>query len=135
MKSLDDQQLKDLFMQHAAEQESSMTERIMVSIDKSSKIFEYQPLISKKAWIAVGASFLFAMVYLFLQLETIPIKTPELLNILSDGIIDVANSFKFQPIQINWPNIPSTIWLAVAAFNIIGIYLIISFKWSRKIFY
>ncbi len=130
----EDQFLKDLFKEGETKSSLDMTESVMHRIDNSSNVFEYRPLISKKAWTMIGAIFLIAFIYLLMQTESMAIKTPELIEVLNSGFLKVVNSFDLTWKPLELPQIPSTLLMALAAFNIIGVFLILSYKWKRRMF-
>ena len=126
--------LKGLFQEHATKPDSDITGKVMQRIEQSSEVFEYKPLISQKAWVMIGSAFVVAISYLIIKSEGIVIETPTLINLIGNGLGDLGNSF-----QVKWsipqlPEIPMPLLVSFAAFNIIGVYLMISFKWSRRMF-
>ena len=130
----EDQLLKDLFKSSEEMPSAGITEKVMHRIDQSFELFEYKPLISKNAWIVIGSVFFTTLIYLILLSEEMAVKTPELITIFSSGLQKVSNSFSVELGQINFPKIPSPFLIALGAFNVIGVYLIISYKWSRNMF-
>ncbi|MEO9870252.1 hypothetical protein [Ekhidna sp.] len=130
----EDQFLKTLFKESETKPVLDITEQVMQRIDKSSEVFEYQPLISKQAWVIIGGLFFGTLIYLFMQTESVAIKTPELMNVLSSGLLKVRNNFTIDWGAMQLPEIPSTLLISIAAINIIGIYLMVSYRWKRGMF-
>ncbi|MBX2873206.1 MAG: hypothetical protein KTR30_13930 [Saprospiraceae bacterium] len=130
----EDQFLKDLFKEGESKTSLNITEKVMHRIDHSSKVFEYKPLISKRNWIVMGSLFFITLTYLIMKSEGLAISTPELIQVLNGGFLKVKDSFSldWKPLQL--PEVPSTLLIAIGAFNIIGLYLIASYKWKRGMF-
>ena len=130
----DDQLLRKLFQQSDFKSIPDITERVMHRIDQSSELFEYRPVIGKKAWIAMGCIFSGLIIYLLFQSGEMALQPPKLMTLLGGVFQKLGGSFSFELNQIRFPEIPSTLLIAVAAFNVIGIYLMISYRWSRRMF-
>lgn len=130
----EDQLLKDLFRKSETTPTFSISEQVMQRIDQSSEIFEYKPTIGKNAWITIGSIFSLVIIYLILQLDDVSVKSPEILSLVGSGFTKLRSSFSFDLGQIQFPETPSTLLVVVAAFNVIGIYLMISYRWSKKLF-
>lgn len=130
----EDQLLKGLFKASETKPAFSMSERVMQHLDQSSEVFEYKPTISKNAWITMGSVFSIVIIYLILQLDDVGVKPPEIISLVGSGFTKLRSSFSFDLGQIQFPETPSTLLVVVAAFNVIGIYLMISYRWSKKLF-
>ncbi len=125
--------LKDLFRDNL-KTKIEITPKVMQRIEKSSEIFEYRPVISKSAWIIIGTIFIVTLVYLIMQFETNTINYPELITSIGNGFSKMRNSLFFDVSEFNFPIINSFVLIAIMSFNIIGIYLIFSYRWSRRLF-
>lgn len=131
----EDQLLKSLFAEGKEIPTSSISEKVMQHIEKSSEVFEYKPLIGKKAWIIIGSTFSAIMIYLISEsTDTAALKTPELVTLLGSGFLKLKSSFSLEIGQIRIPQIPSTLLTAMVALIIVGVYLMFSYKWSRRMF-
>lgn len=130
----EDEFLKALFQTSEKRPTSSMSEQVMQRIDRSSELFEYKPVITKNAWVIIGCVFSIVLIYLFLQTGDFSLKTPELITMISNGFIKLTSSFSLDLSQIEFPKIPTSILAAILAINVVGIYFMISYRWSRKIF-
>ena len=131
----EDELLKSLFRESASRSESGITEHVMKHIDQSSEVFEYKPVIGKKAWGLIVCGFLGLMLFaLFYSGNLVLIETPELLSILSSGFTKLQLSFSLDLGNIRIPKPPATILLSIVAFNVIGVFLIVSYKWNGWMF-
>ena len=131
----EDELLKGLFESSEIQAPSDITERVMHRIDVNPKAFEYQPLISKKVWMIMGGAFAMIMIYLLWNSGSNPIELPKVAVWLKDSFSGIGNNFNIKsPSLPQLPQIPSTMLIALAAINVIGVYLMISFRWGRRIF-
>ncbi len=130
---LENEFLKDLF-QCGKETEVEITSKVMQRIEKSSELFEYQPVISKKVWIIMGSFFTLTIFYLLMQSQTNMINYPALLTSIGNGYSMLKTNLTFNWSGFKIPAINSSVLIAIMAFNVIGVYLIFSYRWSRGIF-
>lgn len=127
--------LKSLFKENAIHSPSRLTEEVMQRIEKtSSEVFEYKPIISKKVWIIMATIFSLIMIYLLIMSGGLVLETPALIELLTNSFSNLGQSFSFEIKAPRIPEIPSTILIAIAAFNVIGVYLIFSYKWRKDLF-
>lgn len=129
----EDELLRTLFRQHVEKPESTITEKVMTQIDQASEVFEYTPLISKKTWIIIAVLFIGACIYSLFQSEGMTLKTPELVNIFSDGLSKLRNGFQFDWSLPQLPQVSTPLLVSLVAFNVIGVYLMIYYRLSRRI--
>jgi hypothetical protein len=130
----DDQLLRDLFKKNEVRSTPDLTQKVMHQIDQNSKIFEYEPVISKEAWIMIGSVFSLTLIYLLSKTGGASFQVPEVLQLISESFTGLGSSLSFKTIVPKLPEIPSTILISIAALNIIGIYLIVSYKWLKGMF-
>lgn len=127
--------LKSLFRESELNSPSRLTEEVMQRIEKtSSEVFEYKPIISKKVWIVMATIFSLIMIYLLFMSSGLVLETPALVELLTNSFSNLGQSFRFEIKSPSIPEIPSTILIAIAAFNVIGVYLIFSYKWRKDLF-
>lgn len=130
----EDELLKGLFESSEVKPSSSITEKVMHRIDVNPKVFEYEPVISKKVWMMIGTAFGMIMIYLLLNSGSNTFEVPKLFVLLKDSFSGLGSSFSFEIKSPSLPKIPSTILIALAAINVIGIYLMISYRWGKGLF-
>ncbi|WP_424963305.1 hypothetical protein [Ekhidna sp.] len=128
--------LRDLFKAGEVQTPPCMTEKVMHKIDNNTKIFEYEPVISKKGWTVIGSAFAAILVLLIAKTGGFTIQSPELLQFISENFSGLGKilSFELDIPTLRFPEIPSTMLISIGALNIIGIYLIISYKWQKRMF-
>ncbi|WP_436515216.1 hypothetical protein [Ekhidna sp. To15] len=130
----EDDLLKRLFEESEVQSSSSITEKVMHRIDVNPKAFEYEPVISKKVWVVLGSMFALVMAYLLFDTSANTFEVPKLFVFLQDSFSGLSDSFTFEVTKPSLPKIPSTILIAIAAINVIGIYLMISYRWVKGLF-
>lgn len=130
----EDELLKRLFAKSEVKPSTNMTEKVMHRIDVNPKAFQYEPIISKKSWIVMGGAFAVTMLYLLMNSTGVAYEFPTVLELVKNGIVSVGDSFSFEFTAPSLPEIPSTFLLAIAAINVIGIYILISFRWRKWMF-
>ncbi len=130
----EDKLLRSFFQRSEIRATIDITEQVMHQIDTSSKLFEYRPIIGKKVWIGLAGVFVLLMAFLLSQAEGISYQTPVLFDNLSTFFAKLGSSFDFNFSLPELPKIPSTVMIVIAAINIIGVYLIITYRWSRRMF-
>lgn len=130
----EDEFLKGLFKSSEVQASSDMTEKVMHRIDVNPKAFEYEPVISKKAWITIGSTFSLVMIFLLANSSGLQIDIPDFIPLLKDGLYSFSNSFSFDMSLPSLPQLSPTILIAVTALNLIGIYLIAIYRWGKWMF-
>ncbi|MEO9485777.1 MAG: hypothetical protein ABJG47_20135 [Ekhidna sp.] len=130
----EDELLKRLFVEGEVEPSSNLTEKVMHRIDADQKAFEYEPVISKKAWVFMGSIFSMVMIYLMLNSGGHSFQIPEFAQVLKDNLNGLRFDFSFKYNGLSLPNIPSSLLTSLAAINVIGIYLIVIYRWRRWMF-
>lgn len=130
----EDELLKRLFEENEVKPSSNITEKVMKRIDINPKAFEYEPVISKKAWMVMGSAFTITMLYLLINSSGVAFETPDVLQLIGNGILSIGDGLSFEFPRLSLPEIPTTMLAAIAAINIIGIYLMISFRWRKSMF-
>ncbi len=130
----EDQLLKRLFEESEVKLNTNITEKVMHRIDVNPKAFEYEPVISKKAWTVMGSVFTVTMLYLLVNSSGVAFEAPEMFQLIKNGFTNIGNNWTFEFPQLSLPSIPPTMVVAIAAINIIGIYLMISFRWRKWMF-
>lgn len=130
----DDQLLRDLFKKSEVRSTPDLTEKVMHRVDQNLKVFEYEPVISRKAWVMIGCVFSFTLIFLLLKSGGVSFETPEILMLISESFTGLGNSLSIKISTPKLPQIPSTMLISIGALNIIGIYLIVSYKWLKGMF-
>ncbi|MEP1034852.1 hypothetical protein [Ekhidna sp.] len=130
----EDELLKGLFESSEVQPSSNITEKVMHRIDVNPKAFEYEPVISKKAWIVMGSAFAITMLYLLVNSSGVAIEAPIAFQVIKDGMIKFGTGFSFELQRPALPEIPSTLLISIAALNVIGIYLIAYIRWRKSMF-
>ncbi len=137
MKSKDEQEdqlLKDFFKRSEIRPTIDITEQVMQRIDASSEVFEYRPIISRKMWVGLISAFLLLITFLAFQTGEITYQAPVLFEDFNSFITKLSASLDFKISLPELPKIPSTWTMVLVAMNVIGVYLIISYRWSRGMF-
>lgn len=129
----EDKFLVEMFKAGADQPSQELTEKIMHRVDQS-KVFEYQPVIGKKAWIGIGGIFVIASILLMIQSSGASIKIPEVLTLISDSFSGLGGRYSFELSLPKLPRISMPLMVSLAAFNVIGIYLMISYRWQNGMF-
>lgn len=130
----EDELLKQLFAEGEIKPHAALTEKVMHRIGPDASAFQYKPVISKKAWIIMGSSFSMIMIFLLANSSGLQLEIPSLLPVLKDGLYSLGNSFSFDMSLPSMPQISPTILIAIAAINLIGIYLIAIYRWGKWMF-
>lgn len=129
--------LRNLFSTSEVNSKVDLTEVIMKRIDESNQLFEYSPIISKKVWIWLGVGFVSLITFLLTQTESWKLQSPQVLEKTDLFLEKVRNSFRLDwgfSYQLNLVELQSTYLIALIAFIIIGVYLMISLRMNRGIF-
>ncbi len=130
----EDELLKRLFAEGEIQPSSELTEKVMHRIDVDPAAFKYEPIISKKVWIILGSIFSLVMIYLVANASGTAFQVPEFVQTLKNHLTDFEFNFSIEYTQPSLPEIPSTLLTALAAINVIGVYLIISYRWRNSLF-
>lgn len=137
MKNLTDQEdklIRDLFKKSNTQPAVNMTELVIQRIDKSSEVFKYKPIISKNAWVLIGFGFSVLMILLIYQTSNMSLQTSAFIQLMEQGYTKFHFNFEMDLSHVQLPKIPNTLLIVIGAFNVIGVYLMISYKWTRRIF-
>ncbi|WP_421764366.1 hypothetical protein [Ekhidna sp.] len=130
----EDELLKRLFEESEIKPSANITEKVMHRIDVNPKAFEYEPIISKKAWMIIGSIFAITLFYLLINSSGFAIEAPEAFQLIKNQFLNIGDGFSLELPRFSLPEIPKTMLVAIAAINVIGIYLIISFRWRKSMF-
>ena len=130
----EDELLKQLFTESEIQPHSDLTEKVMHKISPDASAFQYKPVISKKAWLVMGSVFSIIMIFLLSNSTGLQLEIPSFLPVLKDGLYSFRNSFSFDMSLPSMPHISPTILTAIAAINLIGIYLIAIYRWGKWMF-
>ena len=128
----EDQMLKDLFRQGEKTPQAFLKEQIMASIEPKST-FEYQPVISKRAWWFIGSGFISLMVYLLFGYKNEagkPYFQVELPSMDFNRLNQWSNDFTqaFDGLSFQLPEVPFSLLAALSALIIIGVSFMISYQ-------
>ena len=124
----DDQLLRELFQRSESRPGNDLKEKIMREITAKQAVFEYQPVISKRVWIALAVGFVSLMVFLFSYSGAG--VDPELLSYFKEWsfpTLDLNAKMSF-----SLPDLPDTFMLGLLAVIVFGIYYILSFSVLKK---
>lgn len=131
----EDQLLKSLFKQSEAEVPAHLTEKVMQRIDKANAtVFEYQPVINKRGWVIISGITAFTMLFVYFYSSGFVMEMPAILDNALSNLFELDGLFNFELKALSLPKIPPTLLVTLAAFNVIGIYLIVSYKWRKQLF-
>lgn len=128
----EDKLLKELFHQTAKVPDGRMKEQIMRSIE-IRPTFEYEPVISKKAWWVIGSLFLSTIAFLFLGYKGeggkpyFDLEWPSLdFSALSEWSAKLTGVFNGFSLQL--PEVSSIVVAALAAIMLAGVAFVVSYK-------
>ena len=130
----EDELLKQLFAEAEVKPQTDLTEKVMHRISPDASVFEYQPVISKKVWVIIAATFGVAMFILIANSPGVQFEIPDVMPVLKDGLYSLRNSFSFDVTLPSIPEVSPIMLVVIAAINLIGIYLIAMYKWGRWMF-
>ncbi|MEP0985425.1 hypothetical protein [Ekhidna sp.] len=130
----EDELLKRLFEESKVKSRANITEKVMHRIDVNPKAFEYEPIISKKAWVIIGSIFAITLFYLLINSSGFAFEAPEAFQLIKNKFLNIGDDLSFRLPQFRLPEIPRTMLAAIAAINVIGIYLLISVRWRKSMF-
>ena len=129
-----DQLLKDLFQQSASEPAHDLKQKIMREISVKKEVFEYQPVIGKKVWVALGVGFTALMIFLFNynRREGFTLINKEKFSNLFNW--DFPSEFFDGWFELQLNHIPSPFLVALMALIVVGVYFIVSIKFGNRSF-
>ena len=129
--SYDDKMLKDLFQRSSTIPDESLGERILEKVAVNTAIYEYEPVISKSAWIAIISGLVCLMIYLFTYDSTTSLEAFEESWELRDfGML----SNLFNGVEFSFPEFSSSFMFGLLAIITFGLYFILSFGWFNNPF-
>ncbi len=129
-----DQLLKDLFQQSASTPTHDLKQKIMQEIHVKKEVFEYQPVIGKKMWIALGVGFAAVMIFLFNndRREGFTLIEKEKFTNLFNWELPSGIFNGWFELQLN--QIPSFFLVALIALIVVGVYFMVSIKFGNRSF-
>lgn len=136
MKSMEreDEILKSFFKENIPLPESDITSSVMKQIDLSSKKFQYQPIIGSKMWALIAVVFMALMLLALPTSNGVLLKTPSFILKIGSAFSGLINAISLSGISLHIPNVSPTFVVTLASFNIIGVYLMVSYRWSSWMF-
>ncbi len=130
----EDELLKQLFAEAEITSKSDITEQVMHRLDVNPEAFKYEPVIGKKAWIVIGSVFTLVMIYLVANSGGSSFQLPDFIQSIKGAFSNLKFNINIEYTQPSLPKIPSTILTALVALNVIGVYLIISYRWKNWLY-
>lgn len=129
-----DQLLKDLFQQSVFEPTHGLKQKIMQEIHVKKEVFEYQPVIGKKMWIALGVGFAALMIFLFNydRREGFTLIEKEKYTNLFNWELPSGIFNGWFELQLN--QIPSFFLVALIALIVVGVYFMVSIRFGNRSF-
>ncbi|MFY0653537.1 MAG: hypothetical protein JXQ96_15950 [Cyclobacteriaceae bacterium] len=130
----EDQFLRDLFQSNDTRPSVDFTELVTKQIDQGTELFKYKPPIASKTWVVIGSSFAVLLIYLIVQASTPTWQASEVYQFMKNGFFAVGNGLAIDFSGMQLPEIPTPILMAIGALNVIGVYLMVSYRWARGMF-
>ncbi|XOV93556.1 MAG: hypothetical protein ACFHWX_02375 [Bacteroidota bacterium] len=129
--SYDDKILKDLFQRSSTIPDESLKGRILERVTENKALAAYEPVISRRAWVAILSCLACLMIYLFTYEST------SSLELFSDNW--ELNDFSlltnlFNGVEFAFPEFSSSFMFGLLAIIIFGLYFILSFGWFNNPF-
>lgn len=130
-----DELLKSLFKEVEVKDDLELTEKVMHQIEEipTSKASEYTPPISKTAWIIIALSFSAILAYSLVLAGSFSIDLPEYSINISQYFDQIKNSISIDVSLPELPKLSLPYLTAILAFNIIGMYFMLSYWRSKRV--
>lgn len=130
----EDQLLKDLFKQSSSVPDETLREKILEKVTIKKEAVEYEPVISRKAWIMILSGLSGLMVFLF------SFNQSESFRDIGSGWFSNRVDWQFPTgfldrwLEFSLPQLSLPIAGSMIILIIFGLYFMLSFKWFRKYF-
>lgn len=131
-KEQEEEFLNKLFVESERQAEVDITERVMHQISLNSEVFEYRPIIGRKAWTGIAVLFVLSIIYLMPLSSAWTLPIPSYLTSIGTFLRQVPASFQFDWSIPQLPEVSTTGLVILVALNVIGVYLI-GYRWTRKL--
>jgi len=128
----DDELLKELFQRSESQPGDDLKQKIMQEITVKKEVFEYQPVISKRVWRVLGSSFAALMVFLFNYNRHDGLTIINKENFINLFDWDIPSGLFNGWFEIHLDQIPSSFFVALIAFIVVGLYLIVSMSFDNR---
>lgn len=135
MQNQEDDLLRNLFKESTTRSEERLTEKVMQRIDQSSEVFQYKPIISKRIWLWMSGGVLVLLLISYFSSSSWTFReAPDFLPLLGQAFDKVTHSFSFDPSKISLPVLSPVALVSISALNIIGVFLIVTYRWGNWMF-
>lgn len=125
--------LKDLFQKSSSLPDEMLKQRILELVTSKQEVFEYEPVISRKAWIVIvlGISAVLISLFLYEYSSSIEISS----NLWYQRLTDWSFALQLPELtfSMDLSQIPSSIVMALVAVIICGVYFMISFGRASRL--
>ena len=130
-----DEFLHSLFKEVEVKEDLGITEKVMHQIQENPSLstIAYKPPISKLGWTIIISVFVGLLSYAFLHESSFAVELPTYAVDLSVFLNQLKNSFSLNPTLPTLPSLSVPYLAAILAFNVAGMYFILSYWRSRRV--
>lgn len=135
LENKNDDFLKSLFKQSEMKEDIGITEKVMHHIqeNQAAKSITYKPPINKSAWAVIALLISCLLLYIVLMDSSFTVELSDYSKNVTAFIGQLKNTFNWKLALPNLPEITAPYMTAVAVFNVIGLYFMLSYWRSRRI--
>ncbi|MEM6738450.1 MAG: hypothetical protein AAF620_20525 [Bacteroidota bacterium] len=129
-----DDLLKALFSESALKDDTGITEKVMLKIQKnpSLKKVEYEAPISKRAWIFITCFFMGILAYSWMAEASFYFEIPDYMFEIPAYLSAVKNNLSGEITAVKLPQLSLSFLTTILAFNVMGMYFILSYWRARN---